>query len=238
MRIVRGRPRGGSDRRGDVGFAKRPQRQNAAARTQRRQHPRRGMTDQQQQGALRRLLQHFEQRIGAGAVQLVDGIDDGDAPAALACRRAEKRHRAADVFDGDLLMQHALVVERALDDEKIGLRLGGDAPRHRIFGVDFERRRSRDRARRRIGMREHEPRHAVGKRRFADALRPRDQKGMRHAAGAIGGQQRRFGERVAEQRAGRARMRRGAIRFVVFGFAHAPHLTRPRLQRRAGRPAA
>ena len=60
---------------------------------------------------------------------------------ALARRRAEKRHRAADVVDRDLLVQHALVVERAFDDEEIGLRLGGDPPRHRIFGIDRKRRR-------------------------------------------------------------------------------------------------
>ena len=94
------------------------------------------MTDQQQQRALRRLLQDFQQRIGAGAVEFVDGIDDGDAPAALTRRRAEKRHRVANVVDRDLLMQHALLVERAFDDEEIGLRLRRDAARHRMFGID------------------------------------------------------------------------------------------------------
>ena len=80
-------------------------REDAAARAQCRRHPRRGMAHQQQQRALRRLLQNFEQRIGAEPVELVDGIDDGDAPAALARRRAEKRHAAAHVVDRDVLAQ-------------------------------------------------------------------------------------------------------------------------------------
>ena len=70
----------------------------------------------------RRLFQHLEQRIGAETIELVDRIDDGDPPAPLACGRAEKRHRAADVLDSDLLAQHALVVRRALKNEEIGMR--------------------------------------------------------------------------------------------------------------------
>ena len=54
------------------------------------------------------------------------------APAPSPARRAEKRHGAADVVDRDLLVQHALVVERALENEQIGLPLRGDAARHRM----------------------------------------------------------------------------------------------------------
>jgi hypothetical protein len=61
------------------------------------------MADQQQQRTLRRLLEHLEQRIGAGAVELIDGIHNGHPPTALARGRAEKRHAAAHVIDGDLL---------------------------------------------------------------------------------------------------------------------------------------
>ncbi len=218
--IVRRGAGRGSKRRDDIGRAERTQGEDAAARAQRRRHPRGGMTDQQQQRALRRLLQNFEQRIGAGTVQFVDRIDNGDAPAALARRRAEKRHRLADVVDRDLLVQHALVVERALDDEEIGLRLGGDPARHRMFGIDGQRRRRCNIGRRRIGMSEHEARHAIGQRRLADALRAGDQKGVRHAAGAISGQQGGFRGRLAEQHAGRARMRR-LVDLVVVGCARA-----------------
>ena len=61
----------------------------------------------------RRLLQHLEQRVGAFALQVVDGIDDGDAPAALARGRAEERDGAAHVFDADVGVELAgLLVDR------------------------------------------------------------------------------------------------------------------------------
>ncbi len=47
-------------------------------------------------------------------------------------------------------------------------------------------------------MGEHETRHAIGQRRLADALRADDQEGVRHAAAAIGGKQRRLGGGMAE----------------------------------------
>ena len=56
------------------------------------------------------------------------------------------------------------------------------------------------RRRGRIGMGEHEARHAIGERRLADAARAADQPGMRHAAAAIGIEQRLLGLGMAEQR--------------------------------------
>ena len=150
----------------------------------------------------------FEQRIGARLVELVDGVDDGDAPAALACRGAEKRHGAPDVIDGDLLVQHALVVERALEDEEVGLALRRDVPGHRMVRIDGERCRFSDLGRRRVGVRQHEARQAISQRRLADALGAGDQESVRNAAAAIGGEQRRLGTGMAEQDAGGARMRR------------------------------
>ena len=44
-----------------------------------------------------------------------------------------------------------------------------------------------------IGMGEHEARHAIGERRLADAALAADQPGMRHAAAAIGVEQRLLG---------------------------------------------
>ena len=115
-----------------------------------------------------------------------------------------------------------LSLSGALKNEKIGLRLRGDAPRDRMIGVDGERVRRLHCGRRRIGMREHEARHAISERRLADALRARDQKRMRHAAGAIGGKQCRFGVGMAEQRRRGARMRR-RVCFVVVGCSARRH---------------
>ena len=95
------------------------------------------MAHQQQQGAARRLLQNLEQCIGAGGVQFIDRVDDGDAPAALPGGRSEERHRPAHVIDLDVLAQLAgFFVDRALQHQEVALRLRGDAPRHRMLGVD------------------------------------------------------------------------------------------------------
>src|SRR6478672_11034006 len=58
----------------------------------------------------------------------------------------------------------------------------------------------------RIAMREHEPRHSIGQRRLADALRPADQPGMRNAPAAVGIQQCGFGFAMPCQDAGLSRM--------------------------------
>ena len=60
-------------------------------------------------------------------------------------------------------------------------------------------------------MREHKARHPVGERRLADAARPADQPGMRHAAAAIGIEERVLGFDMAVEREGLARMRDCAV---------------------------
>ena len=75
------------------------------------------------------------------AVEFVDRIDDGDAPAALACGRAEERHRPAHVVDGDLLAQHAFLVRRALQNEKIACACAATRRATGCVRVDGERRR-------------------------------------------------------------------------------------------------
>jgi hypothetical protein len=171
---------------------------------------------QEDKRTLRRLLQHFEQRVGARRVELIDGIDDGDAPAPFPRCRAEESHGAADVIDRNLFVQYALVVERALDDKKIGLALRGDPARHRIVRGDGERFHRLHFTTRRIGMRQHEAGRPVGKRRLADAFRAGNQEGMRNTAAAISRQQCRLGIAVAEQRLGFARMPRLTVVFVLF----------------------
>ena len=94
----------------------------------------------------------------------------------------------------------------ALEHQEVGMRLGGDALRHRMVVRDRERRRRLHVRCRRIGMREHEPRHPVGQRRLADAGRAADQPGMRHASRAIGVEHRLLGLGVTDERAGLARM--------------------------------
>ena len=69
-------------------------------------------------------------------------------------------------------------------------------------------------------MREHEPRHPVGERRLADAGRPADQPGMRHAARAIGVEQRLLGLGVTDEFAGLARMWKLVLVVARVGSRH------------------
>ena len=183
------------------------------------------MAHQQQQRALRRLLQHFEQRIGADRLSSSTASTMATRQPPSPAVEPKNATRAAHVVDRDVLAQDALVVERALEDEEIGLGLRRDPARHRMLRIDGERRRLSDFGRRRVGMRQHEARQAISQRRLADALGAGDQEGVGNAAAAIGGKQRRLGAGVAEQHRGRARVRR----FAVFAClrAHDAGFTRP-----------
>src|SRR6516165_177131 len=160
------------------------------------------MAYQQQQRPLRRLLENFEQGIRSRPIELVDRIDDGDPPAALSCGRAEERNRAAHVVGRDLLAQHIFLVRHALENEKIAMRLRGHTLRHRVFRIDGERARRMNGWRGWVRMREHEARHPISKRRLADTVLADQHEGMRYAAAAISGKQRRLRAAVTKERAG------------------------------------
>ena len=79
--------------------------------------------------------------------------------------------------------KHAAVVEAALEHQQPAMGLGRDLARD-VIGADRRASvsaRCTDR-RQWIGVGEHEPRHAIGQRRLADALRAADQPGMRNSA--------------------------------------------------------
>ena len=140
-------------------------------------------------------------------------IDDRHPPAALPGGRPEERYRAPHVIDPDRAEQLAgLLVEDALQRQQIGVGLPGDTARHRAVRRHGERRRLLHRRRRRIGMRQHECRHAIGQRRLADPRLAADQPGVRDAAALVGFQQRLLGLGVAEQRRGLARVRQTRLR--------------------------
>ncbi len=96
------------------------------------------MTHQQQQRPFRRLLEHLEQGVGPRPVEFVDGIHNGDPPAALACGRAEEENRAAHVVGRDLLAQDPLLVRHSFENQKIAMRLCRHAARHRMFRINRE----------------------------------------------------------------------------------------------------
>ncbi len=155
---------------------------------------------------MRRLFQNLQKRVGAEIVELIDRIDNGDAPAALARGRAEERHRAAHILDRDILPQFAFVVERSLQRQQIAVGFVGDAARDRIVRIDRERSGLLHVRCGGVGMRQDETRQPIRQSGLADAARPADQPGVRHAAAAIALEQGLLRVGVADQAAVLARM--------------------------------
>ena len=94
------------------------------------------MAHDEEKRARRRFLKNFQERVGPFLVQVVGAIDDADTPPALACGRAEERHRLAHVVNRDVAAQVALVVKRALQHEEIAMPLRDNTADDRIFGGD------------------------------------------------------------------------------------------------------
>ena len=123
----------------------------------------------------------FNKRVGAGAIEVVGAVDDGDAPAAeapptcgtAATRRARPRrgfrYRSSSTCGFQFAPQQREI--RMRQRRRAAARPDGRARRARS-------RAARAGAARRVGMGEHEAREAPGERRLADALRPADQPGV------------------------------------------------------------
>ncbi len=205
------RPSASAAARATSSAASGAQREPAAARADGREEAAGRVAHHQQQGLGGRLLQDFQQRVGAGGVQFVGAVDDADAPAPLARGRAEKADRAPHVIDRDLGAQLAGVAHGALQREQVGVPLRGNAADGGMIGRERKRRGAAHVRRGLIRMREHEARHAIRKRRLADAARAADQPRMRHASAAIGVEKRLLGFRLAVERNGFARMRDVAL---------------------------
>ena len=129
------------------------------------------MADEKEQRLLRRLLENLEQRIGSVGVEFIDGIDDADPPAFHGRGRAEKRDGLAGLVDRDHGSHHAFVVERPFKREQAAMRTRGDVARDRIGRIDPQRLGALHVRCAGIAMGEYEPRHPIGQRRLADALR-------------------------------------------------------------------
>jgi len=178
------------------------------------------VAEQEQQGPGGRFLEDFQERVGTEAIELVDTVDDADAPTALACGRSEERDGSPYIGHRDFGAQLAVVADRALEREQIAVRLRGDAVRDRMLPRNRERLRRLHVGRRGVRMREHETRHAIGQRRLADAGRSADQPGMRHAPAAVGVQHLLLGVGVAMEREDVARVRRFNRLAVARARAH------------------
>ena len=167
---------------------------------------------------MRGFFQNFQDGICAFALKVINRIDNGDAPAALARRRAEKRHRTPHVVDPDDGIKFArLLVDASLEYQQVALRLRGNAPRNRMRGIDRERCCLLHLGCQRIGMRQHEAGQSEGKRRLADTGWPADQPRMGNPAAFVGIKQSALGVAMAKQRRRLARQLALPLIAVVAG---------------------
>ena len=98
-----------------------------------RRQPAQGGTDQDQDGAGRRLLQDLQQRVGGILVQVLGAIDDRHAPAAFGRGQGHEPVDLAHVGDGDIAFQaFGFVVVGPLDGQHIGVPAGHDPAEHRM----------------------------------------------------------------------------------------------------------
>ena len=197
----------------------------------RRQQPAGRVAHQQKQRARRRLLQHLEQRIGPAGVELVGASTMQTRQPPSPAVEPKNGTAAPDIIDRDLACGAAVCrrsCARAPADRYARCaatrRAAGWSAASASDVAALHRRRGR------IGMREHETRHAIGERRLADAGRAADQPGVWHAAAAVGSSSACSASRVAEQHRRLARMRdRGVVGSSL--------LTRPRPPRPPARLA-
>ena len=111
------------------------------------------MADEQDERPLRRLFQNLQERVGTRTLHVINGVDNGDAPAALICGRAEKRDSPANVLDTyDCLELSVLLIDHAFDGPQIVLCLRSDAARDRTLRIYGKGRCSLHGGRLRIGM--------------------------------------------------------------------------------------
>ena len=96
------------------------------------------------------------------------------------------------------------------------MRLRGNATEHRVLGIERKRGRRLHSGRGGVRVREDEAGQSIRQRGLADAGRPTDQPGMRHASAAISIEQCALGLVMPEERGGRSRMQ-GIVRIIIDG---------------------
>ena len=195
------------------------------------------------QRALRRLLDHLQERVGAVAVQVLGAIDDADAPAAerrptSGTAAARARTSSTADFRAEILGLSGLhcVAGSAKNPDARGRRAAAP-PASR--GSTRKSRAALHRWRGRVGIGEHEAREAPGERRLADAFGGRRSARRGRAARCDRRPAARPRPRVADERcarnAGGARLHRRRSPDVfprrplhgVYAFAAAAGSSRP-----------
>ena len=150
------------------------------------------MADEEEDGVGRRLLEDLQERVGGGGGELVGGVDDRDAPAAVGGGELEEGFERADLVDGDGGAQAlALVVPGAPAEEELRRAEGRELAEDRVIGVHGEGRGS--------AAGDEVAGDAPGQRRLADAARAGHEPGMVQAAGGRGVEKARLGGGLAEE---------------------------------------
>ena len=141
--------------------------------------------------------------------------------------RAEERHGAPDILDAGHREQLAgLLVDDALEHQEVAVRLPGDAPRGRMVGRNGERFGLLHGGHRRIGIGQHEARHAIGERRLADAASRR--RSARRAGCGRRGRRRAASARPRHGRTARCVMRGRGIAPSSLSARRCSNALRPR----------
>ncbi len=167
------------------------------------------MRDQQEQRALGRLLDQFEQRVGAGAVEVVGAIDDGDAPAAGSRSLMKGVDDLAHIVDADLGEEFfGFFVPASPQRKHVRERHRGDPPRRRRLSGHEQGLGPLNLRRRRVGMGQQEAREPPGQSCLADALEAAQNPCLRHSVLAVRRQQGLLRRRMAEKRQRLARVGR------------------------------
>ncbi len=139
------------------GRRQRPQVQAPAARPDRRQEAAGGMSDQNQHGTWRRLLQDLQQGILGASVHVLRAVCDHDAPAALGGRESQEGGGRTHVVDDDLAAQlSGLRVHSPSEDAQVRVAAARDPDEDGMAGVEEEafRRRREEPAGRRLATRQ------------------------------------------------------------------------------------
>ena len=166
---------------------------------------------------MRRLLNDFEQGVGAIAIQVLSAIDDGDPPAPEGRGQLEDLQPLPHRFDRDLAGEPLCrPLPLAADEREIGMGEPGEQPGRGMVWLDVKVTRLAHGLRRRVGVGEHETGEPPGERRLADSLPAADEPRVRQTPFAIGRQHFRFGALMADERIDMAGMRRSGQR-VRFG---------------------
>ena len=169
------------------------------------------MRHDQEQAARRRLLDHFQQGVGAIGVKVVGAVDDHHAPTTLARRLLENMDRSPHVVDADLReMFLGLLVPLAPQQREIAKGQSRYFSRNGMGRIEVEVFRLLRRERGKIGMGGDEARHAPGERRLANALRTTENPGVRQTSRAVGVEKLGLRRLMAEQDMGVARMGSGS----------------------------